>query len=343
MEAHSLSFLGASSRVIVPTQDDRPVVPLRSEEEKEFAQLCTRAHRGGVYIKHHRKAGGSSLYSILNRQVCSHTPVYSSELPFFNATHSFSTLPNSTVFITSLRDPIDRILSLYWFEGRWPRTCELACELNKTKDDSTKVADLDEWIEAVYHQSKKSKYKLRYHSSCGQWQSVENYYTRQLLGVDRGDERQFLNKTLTDDDLYRAKQILASFDLVMIQERYQSDRDMVRIFKTITAANPGQQQQQGLPHERKGVERTSASYQAPSTQDLKVGTARSRGRTTMDDPARCTGYSEEAFAVDSTMYAATEKTHTTPVQRHAGWKRMSFKAVFLLSSFRESTPMSVSQ
>lgn len=95
-EMEALSFRGASSsRVIVPTQanDILPVIPLRSEEEKEFAQLCTRAHRGAVYIKHHRKAGGSSLYhSILNRNVCSHTPVFSSKLLFFNASLARSLL-----------------------------------------------------------------------------------------------------------------------------------------------------------------------------------------------------------------------------------------------------------
>jgi len=266
-----LSNLNASTNNTRSLLDNRTVISLRTKAQKEFAQLCTRAHRGAVYMKHHRKAGGSSLYSVFEQQVCPHTPVYSSELPFFNATHSFSSLPNSTVFITSLRHPIDRILSLYWFEGRWPRTCEWKCENNKTKDDTTKVADLNEWIEAVYHQRQLKKYKLRPHTACGQWQSVENYYTRQLLGVDRGDDNDtthslaFLNKTLTVNDLHRAKQILASFDLVLIQERYQIDFDMIRMFQTISGANVTAQ---GLPHARKGLER-SASYEPPSQQELK--------------------------------------------------------------------------
>lgn len=251
------SFLNAYA----PLDDDRPVVPLRSQAQKDFAQLCARAHRGAVYVKHFRKAGGSSLYSLLNKYTCDHSPVFASELPFFNATHGFSALGNATVYITSLRHPIDRILSMYWFEGRWPRTCNKECEDKKIKDDTTKVADLDEWIEAVYHQE--DKYELKQHTACGQWQSVENYYTRQLLGIDRGDDLVFLNKTLTVNDLHRAKEILASFDLVMIQERYQSDAAMARMFQTITATKPSEGV--GLPHTRKGLERTHE----PSRKDLQ--------------------------------------------------------------------------
>jgi hypothetical protein len=252
------------------TEESRPIYPLRSQEEKEFAQRCTRARRGAVYFKHNRKAGGSSIYQVLQPAVCPHTPVFSSELPFFNTTHSFSALPNSTVWLTTLRHPIDRILSLYWFEGRWPRTCDMTCELKKKKDDSNKVAELGEWVDSVYHQTNKFEFQLRPHHGCGLWQSVENYYIRQLIGVDRGMNGKFLNRTLTRDDLYRAKEVLASFDLVMIQERFSGsnhDREMVQMFRAITGGADQAVPNSNMPHSREGLEK-KANYKRPSAEEL---------------------------------------------------------------------------
>lgn len=260
---HRTTSDGATSLVLSST---KPIASLRSESAKLFAQRCTQAHRGGVYVKHNRKAGGSSLYAVLQPSVCPRNPVFSSELPFFD-TQSFL-LSNSTIFITSLRNPIDRIVSLYWFEGRWPRTCNHVCENNKTKDDRTKVADLSDWVESVYHQRNVAEYKLRKHSGCGLWQSVENYYTRQFLGVDRGRDGSFLNVTLTRDDLHRAKQVLASFDLVMIQERFsgkQKNNNMVRMFRTITGARTAGAY---MPHARVGQERMSL-YKRPTGNELR--------------------------------------------------------------------------
>ena len=241
----------------------RPIVPLRSDSEKEFAQRCVRAHRGAVYIKHHRKAGGTSLYEVARLQTCPHIPVFASERPFFNTTHSFSALPKSTVYLTALRHPIDRIISLYWFEGRWPRTCDKDCEDAKRKDNTTKVAELDEWVESVYHQTNKHKFSLNAHTGCGLWQSVENYYTRQLLGIDRGPRGEFLNRTLTRSDLHRAKEILASFDLVLIQERFsgrQRDANMIRMFRSITGGNESISR---MPHTRRGREK-ARNFEPPS-------------------------------------------------------------------------------
>jgi hypothetical protein len=127
------------------------VTPMRSAATKDLAQQCVQAGQGGVYIKHHRKAGGTTLYKVLRSDVCKRLPVFSSELPYFNAEETFALKELSTsVFVTSIRHPIDRIISLYWFEGRWPRTCGAKCEGEKQKDDTTKVADLDEWIEHVH-------------------------------------------------------------------------------------------------------------------------------------------------------------------------------------------------
>jgi Sulfotransferase family len=250
-------------------QNDKAIVPLRDEATKLQAQRCVQAGYGGVYFKHFRKAGGTTLYHSFRENQClrRQIPVYASEFPFFN-TDTFNVL-NSTVFVTTLRHPIDRILSMYWFEGRWPRTCHQACENNKTKDDSTKVADLHEWIDAIHDQKKHSEYKYVRHNGCGQWVSVENYYTRMLLGVDRAKnrvaaqstlhKRGFRNVTLTLRHLERAKQILASFDVVVIQEEMMKPSNKTQMFFEITGYGENPPRKFGV--ERKGAER--AKYFVP--------------------------------------------------------------------------------
>ena len=250
------------------------VIPVRNESIKELAQHCVREGMGGVFVKHFRKAGGTALYYPLRTTCHRGIPTYGSELPFFNM-ETFHVLGTS-VFVTSLRHPMDRILSLYWFEGRWPRTCGFQCETNKVKNDTTKVADLQEWMEHIHDQTNHQNLSYFRHNACGQWISVENYYIRQLLGIDRATTtmmttqetaekrlsgRGFRNVTLTRQHLKRAKEILASFDLVLIQEQMlANDSDMLRMFHSIIGTN----EENELKQIRKGEERER--YFQPPTE-----------------------------------------------------------------------------
>ena len=228
---------------------------LRSEDDKILSQSCVQLGRGGIFLKHFRKAGGTSLNNIVAKNACrkkkepenDYIPVYTSELPYFNYTHAFSVHKPSMVFITSVRNPIDRILSLYWFEGRWPRTCARKCEEEKEKSNKTKIIDLQEWIERVHDQKDfpDGRLQLTCHNSCGQWQSVDNYYIRQLLGVDREIDptkemawmdfgAHFKNVTLTRDHLELAKEVLASFDLVVDLENLGMGKDMARMLHALS-------------------------------------------------------------------------------------------------------------
>lgn len=241
--------------------DNGPIVPLRDDPTKIHAQRCVQAGYGGIYFKHFRKTGGSSLYHSFREHQClqRNIPVFGSEFPFFN-TNTFHVL-NSTIFVTTIRHPIERILSMYWFEGRWPRTCHKACENNKTKDDTTKVAELEEWIEAIHDQTNQTELGYVRHSGCGQWVSVENYYTRMLLGIDRArgpagaratlHQRGFRNVTLDARHLQRAKQILASFDVILIQEEMSTPSNKTRMFHEVT----GYGDNNNIPPDRIGVER----------------------------------------------------------------------------------------
>lgn len=268
-------------------QSRQKIVPLRTQATKQLAQQCVKAGQGGIYIKHFRKAGGTSLTTALKQYTCiiRRIPSFVSEFPFFKQ-ETFKSLGTS-IFITSLRHPVDRIISLYWFEGRWPRTCNKLCEDRKEKTNATKVADLEEWIEHVHDQTNATKLSYTRHNACGQWNSVENYYIRMLLGVDAiGRDRSkkttkhrrgFMNVTLTRDHLHRAKEILASFDLVMIQEQMSSNSNSCsslpsltnRMFHDLTGP-PGRNTDYDhlLANRRKGAEREKY-FQPPSDAALK--------------------------------------------------------------------------
>jgi hypothetical protein len=272
---HPLSLLAPQKhdvRLLPKRPNFNEIVPLRNDSVKELAQQCVRAGQGGVYIKHFRKAGGTALVNVMYEEVCPRgMQAYTSELPFFHPA-TFEVMGTS-LFITAMRNPVDRILSMYWFEGRWPRTCGQNCENAKVKNDTTKVADLDEWVEAIYDQRLPGKLRYSRHNGCGQWVSVENYYIRQLLGVDMASRsatrttkyaRGFLNVTLTRGHLHRAKEILASFDLVLIQEKMSKRSAMVRMFHSIT----GGRKSSKMAQVREGQERKNL-FQTPSTADLE--------------------------------------------------------------------------
>lgn len=262
---------------------------LRSESDKVLAQSCLRRKgEAGVYVKHFRKAGGTSLYQTLYRNTCEtedfHNviPSFASEQPYFNYTHSFGNNMPTLVYLTSMRDPIDRIQSLYWFEGRWPRVCAAACEAEREKTNSTAI-DFGPWIEAIYHQKDTPgrDYMLTFHSNCGQYQSVENYYIRQLLGVDRNQDINpkgengcktdkyglFRNVTLTEEHLEMAKDVLAAFDLVIILEDLKTDDTLNKMIHELTGG--GRRYPEAIPvqTERKGQERLQ-QYVKPTDKEL---------------------------------------------------------------------------
>jgi len=122
--------------------------------------------------------------------------------------------------------------------------------------------------------------QLTFHNNCGQWQSVENYYIRQLLAVDRNVSLKipriadyppidiygtFANKTLTREDLELAKEVLAGFDLVVIIERAADDKDMVRMMHALLGNNV---RRKDLPVHRSGSEREKY-FEPPSEATLE--------------------------------------------------------------------------
>ncbi len=200
-----------------------------------------------------------------------------------------------------MRHPVDRIISLYWFEGRWPRIGAKSCEDKRNKTAATKVLDFNDWIDAVYNQyatTSSRDHELIFHSNCGQWQSVENYYIRQLTGVDRyttsagadtsdnisvsfhkisdryGDLNGiFRNVTLDRSHLELAKDVLAGFDLVIILEQLNKNEELRQMVFELTGGNHNSRDDYFnnllLTKSREGLERNGKEYVPPTKEEIR--------------------------------------------------------------------------
>jgi hypothetical protein len=75
---------------------------------------CMNNYQGSVYLYHMRKAAGSSVENIFSKGICLvfHAKYYRTE----GITLDDRILNTSVISVTSLRDPIERIISLYWYE-----------------------------------------------------------------------------------------------------------------------------------------------------------------------------------------------------------------------------------
>jgi len=86
---------------------------------------------GRVYFLHNRKAGGTTLRRWLSHLVCKGKCIgVVNERLLFPVSYLLSSRSKGTVFLTALRDPIDRIKSLYLFAGsgrftRWIRSVQI--------------------------------------------------------------------------------------------------------------------------------------------------------------------------------------------------------------------------
>ena len=95
------------------------VTPFRSPEDMARAQACFRQFQGYGYLLHMRKAGGTTLRNYLNDLLIAKPDhlVYVSEGQTFNV--SCFRDQGELLTMTSLRHPMARILSSYWFEGQF--------------------------------------------------------------------------------------------------------------------------------------------------------------------------------------------------------------------------------
>jgi hypothetical protein len=206
MESH----LESESQRSLKKQNSDPVLD-RSKQNLWLKKVsskinCLKAHRGFTFFYHTRKAGGTTIHDWLT-DLSGQWHVQYLELEGKSLNPSLLD-ENGVLSITALRDPIERILSLYWYEhvAWWyevkhePHNCRtLAQWVSGWRDDS-------QWKTQFVRQNPGTVYV-----------EVENYYVKSFIGWN-GPE------PIGQADLERAKEILADhFDLILFTDDMTRD------------------------------------------------------------------------------------------------------------------------
>lgn len=141
------------------------------------AQLLSKLHKlhtlsklGGIFLYHMRKAAGTTIRDMLtDASIKWGVPFYESEGPTLNRLF----LEENLLLVTSLRNPIERIFSLYWYEHvSW---------YDGVLHETHKCKTLNAWIEGWRDGSKwKTDFMLQNPGSV--YVEVENYYVKALSG-----------------------------------------------------------------------------------------------------------------------------------------------------------------
>lgn len=172
--------------------------------------LHTISKLGGIFLYHMRKAAGTTIREMLTDACVKWSvPFYESEGPTLNKLF----LDENVLLVTSLRNPIDRILSLYWYEHvSW---------YDGVLHETHKCKTLDSWIEGWRDGSKwKTDFMLLNPSSV--YVEVENYYVKALSGWVGPDP-------VGEKDYDAAISALNRFDIVFITEWINREDQMLAI------------------------------------------------------------------------------------------------------------------
>lgn len=178
---------------------------------------CLYAGKGAIYLYHIRKAAGTSVKDILDFATKRWKVRY-----MFTEGRTFDERllePPGVFRVISLREPIRRIESLYWYEHvTWYMT---------VKKDVKKVFKLREWFDAWCDGSEwKTTFITKNPGNV--YVEVQNYYTKALSGWTGP-------QPVTRKELHKAKAALENFDFILIQE-WMADITQV---DAMTALFPG--------------------------------------------------------------------------------------------------------
>lgn len=165
--------------------------------------LCLRLKSGGIYLYHTRKAAGTSIRDILAYMAAEwHVPYYETEGIVLDR----KMLDKSGFLsVTSLRDPVARVMSLYWYEHvGW---------YDGVLKQTERCKSLKEWV-AAWRDGSRWKTDFMAKNPDSVYVEIENYYVKMLSGWRGGSAA----RKVTAQDLEVAKEVLRSFDLVLLSD-----------------------------------------------------------------------------------------------------------------------------
>lgn len=171
---------------------------------------CLRKGQGGIFLYHVRKAAGTTIRDVLE-QSCGrwHVGFYEVEGLTLDANFlsykSRDSTTSSLLSVLTLRDPVERAMSMYWYEhvGWW----------DGIQKKTEKCHSLTEWI-STWRDSSEWKKDFMKKNPKSVYVEIENYYVKMLTGWTGPN----VDGPLTEDHLELAKQALDSFDVVMLTE-----------------------------------------------------------------------------------------------------------------------------
>jgi len=161
-----------------------------------------------IFFYHTRKSGGTTIRDWLKRVANKYDLQLIVKEGHVVRDEIFN---NHTVYITILRDPIERSISSYWFEGRWKQKCQGKC---RTDD---KALSLQEWTKFMGSRGTEKKV----------WRCASECYCRWF-----GHEENIENKTYNVEN---ALNRLNRFDLVLQTERMQDDDYLTSLQRLMNA------------------------------------------------------------------------------------------------------------
>lgn len=177
----------------------------------------------GVFLYHIRKAAGTSVRDMLTEATLKwNIPLYETEGPSLNELF----LNEHLLFVTSIRDPIERILSLYWYEHvGW---------YDGVLKETHKCKPLNIWIDAWRDGSTwKTEFMIKNPSSV--YVEVENYYVKALSG--------WVGPTpVGEKDYLKAISVLNRFDIVVVTE-WMKRIDQINALNLLFSTTPGMKEQ----------------------------------------------------------------------------------------------------
>jgi hypothetical protein len=181
---------------------------------------CLHGHLGGIYLYHVRKAAGTTVREVLEL-VSKVWKVALFETEGITLDERF--LATKGLFtIMSIRQPIDRILSLYWYE-------HVAWYVSITKEPE-KCKSLKDWVNA-WKDGTEWKTNFILANPKNVYVEIENYYVKILSGWIGPDP-------VSKKHLDKAKEVLDGFDLVLLTE-WMKDETQINAFNALFSGRSG--------------------------------------------------------------------------------------------------------
>lgn len=161
-----------------------------------FVFICATSH---VFLFHTRKAGGTSVRRWLHTEGIEHTVAEG---------YNLNRRKDGELWITTIRDPVDRLWSSFTYEGRWNL---------RDNNFSHSGVPFDRWL------ARTSTPVCRFKT----WQCSENCYTRWFSGCTGGR---------VVDAFAAAESNLATFDVVINVHRLADDRYHNKVLQCLNAS-----------------------------------------------------------------------------------------------------------